>query len=325
VTTTLVDRDITVHFRGDWGQSNLHRVCGWYAQELGDRSGAGSRFAIWNGRGAGDNVRAVADGEVDIALVTPARFAAMAYHGVGPYTERHSDLRALACLPHRDRLLFATTRDDITSLADLATASPTPVLTAPHNNGVNHVGLAVDEILTRCGIPVAELRRDGDPLVESDHSGEWFQMIADGKADVVAMEAIMLPFWRELAGEHGIKFLPLPHEIATSVEEEFGWRAAQLPAGYFPGQSEAIPCLDFSDFLVVTTSALDDDLAYLVAECTWETRDHLEAQYRHLPPDRSPLSYPLERHAIADTPLPLHPGAARYFQAGQHQITGVTR
>lgn len=135
----------------------------------------------------------------------------------------------------------------------------------------------------------------------------------------------MLPFWRQLVTEHSVRFLPLPDEIGAAVELEFGWRPGQLPADYFPGQCEPIPCLDFSDFLVVTTTDLDDDLAHLVAQCTWETRDHLEAQYRHLPFDRSPLSYPLELNAIAHTPLPLHPGAARYFQAAQHQSTGVTR
>ena len=49
-------RSITLHFMGDWGQANLHRVCGWLAQEVGDRSGAHSRFAIWNGRGGVDAV-----------------------------------------------------------------------------------------------------------------------------------------------------------------------------------------------------------------------------------------------------------------------------
>src|SRR2546423_15682755 len=78
-------RPVTLHFYGDWGQANLHRVCGWLAQELGDRAPAGSRFAIWSGRGGADPVRAVGRGEGDVALTTPAAVAAAAPAGRGRY------------------------------------------------------------------------------------------------------------------------------------------------------------------------------------------------------------------------------------------------
>ena len=47
-------RPVTLAFRGDWGQANMHRICGWLAQEIGDRSPRGSEFAIWAGRGGTD-------------------------------------------------------------------------------------------------------------------------------------------------------------------------------------------------------------------------------------------------------------------------------
>ena len=62
-----LSRSVTLQFMGDWGQANLHRVCGWLAQEMGDRSGPHSRFAIWNGRGGVDAVKAVGRGNVDVA------------------------------------------------------------------------------------------------------------------------------------------------------------------------------------------------------------------------------------------------------------------
>ena len=30
-----LDRPVTLAFRGDWGQANMHRICGWLAQEIG--------------------------------------------------------------------------------------------------------------------------------------------------------------------------------------------------------------------------------------------------------------------------------------------------
>jgi hypothetical protein len=77
----------------------------------------------------------------------------------------------------------------------------------------------------------------------------------------------------------------------------------------------AFQTLDFSDFLVLTRRDLPDDIAYAAAWVFGETRDVLERQYRHLPPERSPITYPLDPHLMGHTPLPLHPGAARYYEA----------
>ena len=83
-----LDRPVTLAFRGDWGQANMHRICGWLAQEIGDRSPPGSRFAIWSGRGGGA-VRLVQRGDepavgIDVEM-TESRIDAL------------GDLRAVAC------------------------------------------------------------------------------------------------------------------------------------------------------------------------------------------------------------------------------------
>ena len=44
-----LDRVVTLHMMGDWGNANLHRICGWISSELWRRSPAGSRFATWPG------------------------------------------------------------------------------------------------------------------------------------------------------------------------------------------------------------------------------------------------------------------------------------
>jgi hypothetical protein len=44
-----------------------------------------------------------------------------------------------------------------------------------------------------------------------------------------------------------------------------------------------------------------------------KTRRALEAQYAHLPPDHSPVTYPLVPADMARTPVPLHPAAARAY------------
>ena len=84
MTEPIVDRRYTLTFQGDWGQANLHRICGWLSQEVGDRSAPGSRFFIRNGRGGADTIENVLSGEVDVALMTPTAALGMVKAGVGP-------------------------------------------------------------------------------------------------------------------------------------------------------------------------------------------------------------------------------------------------
>src|SRR5262247_1678066 len=150
-----LNRSLTLHFYGDCGQANLHRFCGWLAQEVGDRSGPHSRFAIWNGRGGTDAVRAVGRGHVDVALATPAAFVTMALDGRGPYIgEAFPELRALGSVPQTDRLVLAIDAAiGIRSFSELRKQQVPLRISTSQDDGVNHIGLAVQRIMALEGIP----------------------------------------------------------------------------------------------------------------------------------------------------------------------------
>src|SRR5918999_4022011 len=108
MTSLDPDRALQLRFQGDWGGANLTRICGWIAGELFNRAAKGTRSTIRTGRGMGDNLVAVARGEVDVAVATPAGFARMARAGQGPFVkEPLQSLRAVACVPHHDAMLVA--------------------------------------------------------------------------------------------------------------------------------------------------------------------------------------------------------------------------
>jgi hypothetical protein len=92
-----------------------------------------------------------------------------------------------------------------------------------------------------------------------------------------------------------------------------GFGAKSIPAGYWAGLTDAVPALDFSDFLVLVRDDMADDVAYLLTWCLVERRAWLEHQYRHLPPTRSPLTYPLVPESMARPMVPLHRAAQRYY------------
>ena len=307
-----LNRSISLQFMGDWGQANLHRVCGWLAQEMGDRSGQHSRFAIWNGRGGVDAVKAVGRGTVDVALATPAAFARMALDGRGPYTdEPFPFLRALGIVPQLDRLVLAiNSAENIRSFDDLRQRrSALRIATSP-DDGVNHVGLAAHKILDLAGITIEGW---GGRFLEAERPNTCLDLMTCGEANAVFHEAIMTPWWRELAEKRDVTLVPIESAVLDRLEGELGWPRATLPARYFRNLERPLETLDFSDFLLIVRADMPDDVAELLAFCIAETSKALESQYRHIPPERSPVTYPLTPAGMAKTAIPLHRAAARYY------------
>ena len=305
-----LDRPVTLAFRGDWGQANMHRICGWLAQEIGDRSPRGSEFSIWSGRGGSDQIAALRSGTADVAVVTPAA----AVHLLEP-----GDLCALGVIGQRDRLVVAVDAAlPVSTVADLASvAGGVTVATSP-DDGVNLIGLAAHKALRLAGVDPGRLsfRYDERPFPPIS----WF---ADGEADVLIHEAIMTPHWQRIAAKRPVRYLPWGEQVLAAFAAD-GWPSATVEAGYLPGLAEDLLTLDFSDFVLLCTPALPDDVAYLAAWCMVKTRGALEAQYAHLPQDHSPVTYPLVPADMARTPVPLHPAAARgYSDAGEDSAGGA--
>jgi TRAP transporter TAXI family solute receptor len=310
-----LNRSVTLHCMGDPGQANFQRILGWIGEGLGRRSGPFTRVAIWNGLGFVDNVREVGRGQKDLAIATPAAFIPMALDGRGPYAdEAFPNLRAIATMPQNDRLVLVVDASlGVRSFAEIRDRKvPLRIATAV-NDGINHIGLAAHALLAAAGIPDATLTEWGGGFALGDWYPQALASFRSGAANAIMQEAIMTQPWQAIAAERDLVFVPFEDEVLEMVEQGWGWRRGSLPAGYFRGLDEPLQTLDFSDFLIFVRDDMPEDLAYVLARLMVETRGDIEARYRHLPPERSPLSYPIEPAHMADTPIPLHPGAARYY------------
>jgi NMT1-like family len=293
-----LDHPVTLSFRGDWGQANMHRICGWLAQEIGDRSPEGSEFAVWSGRGGADQIEALRLGTADIAVVTPACALPALQTG---------DLCALGVIGQRDRLVVAVDGDlPARTVADLAGIPSLIVATCP-DDGINLIGLAAHRALRLAGVDLGAVsfRYDERPF-------PGISLFADGNADVLIQEAIMTPHWQRIAATRPVRYLPWGDEVLAAFADE-GWPSAIVEAGYLPGLEQDLLTLDFSDFVLLCARSLPDDVAYLATWCMVKTRRALEAQYAHLPQDHSPVTYPLVPADMARTPVALHPAAARAY------------
>ena len=292
-------RPVTLAFRGDWGQANMHRICGWLAQEVGDRSPRGSEFAIWSGRGGTDQIAALRSGQADIAVVTPAAAVPMLEPG---------DLCALGVIGQRDRLVVvADAALPVRTVADLTAVAGSVTVATSADDGVNLIGLAAHKALRLAGVDTGRLS-----FCYDERPFPAIGAFADGDADVLIHEAIMTPHWQRVAAKRPVRYLPWGDDVLAAFAAE-AWPSATVEAGYLPGLTEDLLTLDFSDFVLLCSPALADDVAYLATWCMVKTRRALEVQYAHLPPDHSPVTYPLVPADMARTPVPLHPAAARAY------------
>ena len=310
-----IARSLTLHFYGDWGQANLHRVFNWLSQEMVDRTGPYSRYAIWNGRGVADAVRVVGRGLMDVALAVPVAFIPAALEGRDLFAgEPFPHLRALGVIPQDDRMLLALdAKFGIRSFDELRAKRPPLRLATSMDDHENTVGYAAWRILEAAGISRATLEGWGGRVLEAERPDQVIGFALRGEADAVFHEAVMAPWWREYAERRELRFLSVEKQVLDRLEREHGWPGGSLPAGYLRGMDERLETLDFSDFLMICREDLPEDVAHLLAWCMCETRANLERVYRHIPPERAGITYPLVPAKMARTRIPLHPGAARLY------------
>lgn len=320
-TSPRIERSHHLRFVGDWGQANFHRICSWLCEEFCKRSGPRSRVAIWSIRAGGiEAIDLVEEGEADLCIVTPAMLMPAALDGRLIFQGRAAPhLRALAVLPQNDRMVLALRPDlGIRSFEELRQKKPALRIATSRNDGTNFIGYVARLFMQAHGIDDATFANWGGTYVEDSNPRESLQRMQDGEVDGVLQEAIMTPWWADIV-EAG-KVVPLPSEEAVlrQLEKDHGFRRNDLPAGYWSTLETALPALDFSDFLILVRDDMPDDIAHLLTWCLVETRAAIERQYRHLPPHRSPLSYPLVPSAMAQPSIALHPGARRYYEAAGH-------
>ena len=316
-----IARSIRLNFMGDWGQANFHRICSWLCQEVVERSGPKSRVGIWNTVGGGvDAPEAVFDGEMDLCLATPAGLLAGAATGTGLFQGRPmASLRSLGVLPQTDRMVLAVAPQfGVRTFEDLRRVKPPLRIATAPDDGISMIGYVAARLMEAHGVDARTLASWGGGYVTDPRPEQALARMERGEVDAVLQEAIMTPWWRTMIAARGAMILPAESAALERLLAVTGLSAVELPAGYLPGQDAATPALDFSDFLVLVRDDMPFDVAHLLTWCLVETREAIERQFAHIPPERSPLSYPLVPARMARPSLPLHPGAERYYREAGH-------
>ncbi len=257
---------------------------------------------------------AIAHKEADVGFVTPPVCAGMAYRAVGPYKEKMEHLRAIATLPHDDRMMWAVPGDsDIHSIQDM---KDHPLRWVIPNKDFP-VRFAVEKILEAYGLSVDELKRRGWQIIEVSHCLKIPTWVLQGKADALVHEGRNTPAWLELGGTRRMRYLPIEEPVLKALEDRYGYRRAVLPKGMFLGIEHDVPCVDFSDWLLFTREDMPDDFIYLMTKMIVEERERLfEFHFRNIPVEKCNMTCPIDPKQLSKNlgGVPLHRGAERYYR-----------
>ncbi|MBM2832611.1 MAG: TRAP-type uncharacterized transport system, periplasmic component [Dehalococcoidia bacterium] len=244
---------------------------------------------------------AVADGKADMGFVTPPACVGMAYRGVGPYTKKMTNLRAIGSFPHDDRMMWAVPADSGINSIDEMKVKPLRLVLPGAEYPVRFL---VEKVLQAYGTSLAELKSRGSlPVIR-------------GEADAVVHEALQTPAWHEVAEKRRMRFLPIREDVLRMLENAYGFRRAVLSKGALRGIEEDTPCVDFCEWLMFVRDDMPDDLAYRITRIFIEKKGAFEALFNGTPRTRDILDFHINPKEVWRNvgEIPLHPAARRYYE-----------
>jgi len=204
-----------------------------------------------NTKGSNENIPLLEKGELDLGLVA-GEPAYQAFMGLDRPPTRVKILIAIYSSPG---LFVVRANSPYRTIRDLV--GQTVVF------GAKGSGLP---IMSRYMLDGLGLKQDEDfKAVYLDRAGDGPAMVLDGRAAALWGAGIGWPGFETMA-KSGARFIaPSADEIAQVLAKHSFLKALTVPAGSYPGQSEAIPSIGSWSFVLVREN-LPDDVAYRLAK-----------------------------------------------------------
>ncbi|MBT2786712.1 MULTISPECIES: TAXI family TRAP transporter solute-binding subunit [unclassified Halomonas] len=243
-----------------------------------------------------ENMGLIMRGDADLALAL-ADTVYQAYNGTDDFEGRQvENIRALASVYPNAVQLVTLAESDIETIADLAGKR---VSVGAPGSGT--------ELNARALLEANGISYD-DFTPQRLNFNETADAIRDGDIDA--------GFWSvgpptssilNLAATRDIRLIGLSdEEVANARAEEEVFAPYELAAGMYDGMDEAVQTLGIPNVLVVN-SEMDEELAYQLTQLLFENTDELIAV--HPAANDTTVKFTMD-----STPVPLHPGALRYFE-----------
>lgn len=240
------------------------------------------------------NLLQVGRGELALALADSVSNAWQGVEEAG-FKTKLDKLRGLSATYNNYIQIVANADSGITTLADLK-GKRISVGAAKSGTELN-----ARAILKAAGLSYADLGK-----VEYLPFGESVELMKNRQLDATLQSAgLGVASIRDLATSIKIVVIPVPADVVTKVGDA-AYQPSIIPANTYAGQTVDIATAAIPNFLV-THSGVSDELAYQMAKTMYDNIDTLYAAHN--------AAKAIKReNAIKGMPVPLHPGAERYYK-----------
>lgn len=253
--------------------------------------------------GSGENVRLIREGEAQFAILQ-GLYGYYAATGTGPLegSGPQDNLRSVSMLwQNVEQFVVASDVATTGTIADMVALKGEAMALGSQNSGT--IG-SNGTILAGFGVDIEtdyELVFGGyGPSAEALQNGQVKGLGAPAGVPTGAISQLMA------AAGDGVTMLNFtPEQLETADAGRGLWTPYLIPAGTYPGQTEDIQTIAQPNFLA-THADLPEENVYQITKAIYENLPFLQAIH----PATKAMA--LEK-AIAGLPVPLHPGAARFY------------
>ena len=269
---------------------------------------AGFSLTAISSAGSMENIKLLRDNQSQFALVL-AIFAAWAYNGEGPISSPQSDLRSISGMwPNVEH--FVLHSDLVTSgtLADLDSLEGERYVLGARNSGAEHTGMY---ILDALGIDYQQKFTLGYMTYGASagamQDGNIVGMNVPAGPPVTAITQAFAQM------RSSMTVLDFDSSQIAAINQRYPlWQAYELPPETYPYQDESIMTAASPNVLIVRRD-VSEQIVYDLTRMLWENLTTLQQIHS------ATRSMKLEG-ALQGIPVPLHPGALRYYRERAIQI-----
>lgn len=263
----------------------------------------GINMSAINSAGSAENIRLLRDDQAHFALVQ-ALYGAYAWNGTGPLKNEgpQKGLRAITML-WQDVEHFLISSKHVKT----GTISDALVIKGVAGFGKKQSGSlgSSQTIFSNLGVEID----DQFDLLYGGY-GALADAMEDGRADLINTPAgVPVGAVSKLmaAQRNSVRLLSFTDEQAAKADGGFDlWTPYVIPANTYPGQSSPVETIAQPNFLAVQAQVPEEDV-YLITKTIYENLGFLGSIHK------ATRDMTIEK-AITGLPIPLHPGAARYYR-----------
>ncbi len=257
-----------------------------------------------NSAGSGENIKLLRDNEVQFAILQ-GLFGYYAWNGKGPLENDgpQKELRSVSMLwQNVEHFTILADKAKTGTIADIENLKGERMALGAKNSGT--IG-SNKFLLGNLGIDAEksfELVYGGyGPSADALQNGQISGLGIPGGAPTGAITRVMAAMGDK------IKILDFTDEQAQKADGGFDlYTRYVIKAGTYPGQTKDINTIAQPNFLAVRAD-VDEEAVYMITKTIYENLPFLNAIHK------ATSVMALEK-ALAGLPMPLHPGAAKYFK-----------